>query len=387
MRGMSSDGAIDKPRSVRPVRGDDRGLAGIALGVLLALSLVATVVMVFSDNPVWMRIGTLSALWAAFIGAFLVARYRRQAAAEAARVRDLHTVYELQLEREISARREHELVVEKDLRDSVRAETSDSIYALRHEIAALREQLGQMGVTLTDDRLAVGGDTAAGELGAGSSLPSVRSERVEPRRRAPESTVTTPSVTTQSATTPAGSYPSGRPSSASSSSAPPSSVPDSSTTSGPIRSRSTTSEPTVTGVGRDVTPSTERTEKLSPVDAEKARSTDSRDDKPRGPAVRPVGRSRSEPQTRPEPQQSATASESEPPKQPATASEPEPKKQPATAPERAPKRAPKPEPAPADSAPHSRHGEGGGLSVAELMARLGGDETSGGGRRHRHSAD
>ncbi|MFN3600674.1 MAG: DUF6779 domain-containing protein [Dietzia sp.] len=370
---MSSDGAMDKPRSVRPVRGDDRGLAGIALGALLVLALIATVVMVFSDDPVWMRIGTLSALWAAFIGAFLVARYRRQAAAEAARVRDLHTVYELQLEREISARREHELVVEKDLRDSVRAETSGSIHALRNEIAALREQLGQMGVTLTDDRLAVGGDTAAGELGAGSSLPSVPSERVEPRRRAPESTLTPT----------AGTYSTGRASSApssvtseSSTSSKTSTSPDTSTTSGTVRPWSSTPEPTVTGVGRDVTPSTERTEKLSPVDAEKARPTDSQADKPRGPAVRPAGRSRSESRMQPEPQK-----QSEPQKRPSPAPTPEP------APEPAPKRAPKTEPAAAESAPHSRHGEGGGLSVAELMARLGGDDSPGGGRRHRHSAD
>ncbi|AVZ38568.1 MULTISPECIES: DUF6779 domain-containing protein [unclassified Dietzia] len=310
---MSSDGAIDKPRSVRPARGDDRGLAGIALGALLVLALVATVVMVFSDDPVWMRIGTLAALWAAFIGAFLVARYRRQAAAEAARVRDLHTVYELQLEREISARREHELVVEKDLRDSVRAETTDSIRALRHEIAALRDQLGQMGVTLNDERPAVGGDTAAGELGAGVSLPSVPSERVEPRRRAPE--------------------------------------------------------PTVTGVGRDVTPSTERTEKLSPVEAETARPAGAQDRPPRGPAVRPVARPRSDATTT-----SETSSGSDTPTpRPTESDTPTP-------------RSPRTEPPSAESEPHSRHGEGGGLSVAELMARFG-DDAPGRGHRHRRSAD
>ena len=372
MRGMSSDGAIDKPRSVRPVRGDDRGLAGIALGALLVLALIATVVMVFSDNPVWMRIGTLSALWAAFIGAFLVARYRRQAAAEAARVRDLHTVYELQLEREISARREHELVVEKDLRDSVRAETTDSIHALRHEIAALREQLGQMGVTLTDERLAVGGDTTAGELGAGSSLPSVPSERVEPRRRAPESTLTPPFGTSPSgraSTTPASTTPAS--SSPASSGKAGSTPPASSSPSGPVRPRPSTPEPTVTGVGRDVTPSTERTEKFSPVEAGESRPAGSRGDTPRGPAVRPAGRSRSEPSTPPEPQKP------EPAREQARKPEPEPARE----------QAQKPEPAATESAPHSRHGEGGGLSVAELMARLGGDEAPGRGRRHRHSAD
>lgn len=350
---MSSDGAIDKPRTVRPARGDDRGLATIALGVLLLLSLIATVVMVFSDNPVWMRIGTLSALWAAFIGAFLVARYRRQAAAEAARVRDLHTVYELQLEREISARREHELVVEKDLRDTVRAETADSVYGLRQEIAALREQLGQMGVNLTEDRLAVGSETAAGELGAGPSLPSVPSERVEPRRRAPESGGFSSAGSSQS----------------------------------PSRQRPSVPEPTVTGVGRNVTPSTERTEKLSPVGGAQTSGTNAPSTS-RGPAVRPAGRTqpgRTQPvQRQPEPQGQAQAKDqAQDQAQPEHRTPAEPQKPAEPAPRSAPKSSP---PAP-DTSPVSRHGDGTGLSVSELMARLGGEDAPSGGRRRRHSAD
>lgn len=338
MRDMSSDGSIDKPRSVRPARGDDRGLPAIALGVLLALALVATVVMVFSDNPMWTRIGTLAALWAAFIGAFLVAKYRRLAAAESARVHDLHTVYELQLEREISARREHELVVEKDLRDTVRSETSDSIHALRLEVAALREQLGQMGVTLPEDRFAVSGHAPAGQLGAGPSLPSVPSERVEPRRRGFGSTDPAPAAPAPTAPAAAGS-----------------------------------------GVSRDATPSTERTEKFSPV-ADETRAAAPGGDQPRRPAVRPT--------TRPQP--ASAASSAEPRKQggpkretPAPTSEP-----PTSAPEREPAAAgQKAQQTSTDATPPSRHGEGEGLSVAELMARLGGDNSSGGGRRRRHSSD
>ena len=334
MRDMSSDGAVNKPRSARPARGDDRNLASIALGVLLALALVATVVMIFSDNPVWMRIGTLAALWAAFIGAFLVARYRRQAAAEAARVRDLHTVYELQLEREISARREHELVVEKELRETVRAETADSVLALRREIAALREHLGALGVTLPEDRYAVESHAPAGEIGAGPTLPTVSSERVEPRRRAP-------------------------------------------------------------GVGPDQTPSTERTEKFSPVEPERpgprARPTvqqvqpSSGSEAPAGtgtgpatgtesvrrPAVRPA---------RPAAEPARGAAESTPPRDTSQATPP--REEPAP---------PREEPAstgvePAPTALPSRHGEGTGLSVAELMARIGGDSAPSGGRRRRRRA-
>lgn len=344
MRGMSSDGAIDKPRSSRPARGEDRGVAQIALVVLLVLALVATVVMIFSDNPVWMRIGTLAALWAAFIGAFLVGRYRRQAAAEASRVRDLHTVYELQLEREISARREHELVVEKDLRDSIRAETSDSILALRQEIAALREQLGQLGVQMPEDRYAVGGLGPAGELGAGAqSLPTVPSERVEPRRRAPEPRRTGQEQPEQPRPEPT------RPEPAQAAPAQPEPA-----------------QPATSGVGRDATPSTESTEKLSPV-------SESR----RGPAVRPA--------TRPQPkvEEPAKPESPEPKPKPEPEPKPEPKPEPA-----AEKPTPAPEPEQPEAPLASRHGEGTGLSVAELMARLGGDsDGQSGGRRHRRRSE
>lgn len=380
MRCMSSDGATDKPRPARPGRSDDRGLASIALGVLLILAVVATVVMVFSDNPVWMRVGTLAALWAAFIGAFLVARYRRQAATEAARVRDLHTVYELQLEREISARREHELVVEKELRETVRLETSDSLLALRHEVAALREQLGVLGVTLPEDRYAVGGLAPAGELGAGS-LPSVPSERVEPRRRAPES----------------GGRPdptSARPFTSSSSSSS-SSAPVSGFGAAASSAASTPSGAPVSGVGPDSTPSTERTEKFSPVTGPRAGSGESAGES-RRPAVRPSGETPrsswrpadtvapsapsapSAPRSSPTPTPSQAPSRSASPAAPATTERRQPE------PRQAEPRQTEPE---ASTAPPSRHGQGAGLSVAELMAKLGGDDAPTGGRRRRRAED
>ena len=391
MRFMSSDGATDKPRPARPGRSDDRGLASIALGLLLILAVVATVVMIFSDNPVWMRVGTLAALWAAFIGAFLVARYRRQAASEAARVRDLHTVYELQLEREISARREHELVVEKDLRDTVRSETSDSILALRQEIAALREQLGALGVTLPEDRFAVGGLAPAGELGAGS-LPSVPSERVEPRRRVSE-----PSVRPDPASARAYTSSSSTPSAAPTPPAPP-------TADAPTPPAPAAAGASVSGVGPDATPSTERTEKFSPVDAARSR-TEAPAEEPRQPEVRPAGdpgrasRRSAEtvaPSSEPAARPARPARSDRPAARPAAAAE-----QPTSEQVEQPKASPHPqheaesvespqaepvEPV-APSAPPSRHGQGTGMSVAELMAKLGGDDAPSGGRRRRRAED
>ena len=410
MRDMSSDGATDKPRPARPGRGDDRGLANIALGVLLILAVVATVVMVFTDNPVWMRIGTLAALWAAFIGAFLVARYRRQAAAEAARVRDLHTVYELQLEREISARREHELVVEKDLRDAIRYETSESVYALRQEIASLREQLAAMGVSLPEDRFAVSGGGPAGELGAGL-LPSVPSERVEPRRRPSESgsrtgdTAAKPYTESASVSSSDSSW-----TSTGSSSDRPASAPVSgfgstavSSTGRSAAAGPDTSGAQASGVGPGSTPSTERTEKFSPV-TEPGTRTQEPSSSPRRPAVRPVGdSSRSSWGSAQTPTStSASGGESAPAASqaaqvtPSAAAVPKSPSAPAestwshSAP--AEPAAPSAPAAPQadrteESAPASRHGSGAGMSVAELMAKLGGDDAPSGGRRRRRAED
>lgn len=410
MRGMSSDGSTDKPRSARPGRGEDRDLASIALGALLILAVVATVVMVISDNPVWMRVGTLAALWAAFIGAFLVARYRRQAAAESARVRDLHTVYELQLEREISARREHELVVEKDLRDSIRLETSESVLALRHEIAALREQLGAMGVTIPEDRFAVGGHAPAAQIGAGN-LQSVPSERVEPRRRPSESSAARPGQTDRPSSGAAQESDAGRSGSGAAAGSGATGAPAAGAAAGAAaagaaagaaaKTGTRTGTP-VSGVGPGATPSTERTEKLSPVadrddtsstgtasssgiapGSSSASTSGSASATPSGanagsgantdsgeirrPAVRPTGGSGRAARRAAEAETSSVPSESTPsPSQESSAGDSSSGEQ---------------------SAPASRHGQGSGLSVAELMARLGGDDAPSGGRRRRRAED
>lgn len=387
---MSTDGAGDQLRSARPARSDERGIGQIALVLLLALAVIATIVMVFTDNAVWMRIGTLAALWAAFIGAFLVGRYRRQAAQESSRVRDLHTVYELQLEREISARREHELVVERDLRERVRGETDESVLALRQEIQALREQLGHLtGGPLPEDRTSLSGGGAAGSLGAPAARTSVPSERVRPRGGddAPEG----------------GSRWSGLSDRMSRGSADDSSDP--ARTGGSTGSESTGSDSTgsasagsspmgSSGVGRDATPSTERTGRIDPVAADRDLGGRAQ----RGPAVRPASPENAESRRsargsdwggssgwgaqsgweRPAEPQTQQQTEQRRQPEPQTRQQPEPQ-QDQERPRRA--RTETPEQAAAREELHSRHSSGS--TVAELLARLGSEEPSTGGRRRR----
>ncbi|MBP2340365.1 DUF6779 domain-containing protein [Saccharothrix coeruleofusca] len=125
---------------------DDRQDRGRAAGRLLlvgalALAFGAAAVLVLSDNARWLRLAVVAALWAALVGAFLAARYRRQVVERDDEVADLQSVYELELEREVAARREYELELEAETRKRVREEAKDDLEALRGELRALRENL------------------------------------------------------------------------------------------------------------------------------------------------------------------------------------------------------------------------------------------------------
>ncbi|MFE7743977.1 DUF6779 domain-containing protein, partial [Nocardia sp. NPDC057455] len=91
----------------------------------------------------FVRVGLVAALWAAAIGALAATKYRKEATIDKAKVRDLQTVYELQLEREVTARREYELGVEARVREEVGADASE-LAALRAELTVLRQSLQRL---------------------------------------------------------------------------------------------------------------------------------------------------------------------------------------------------------------------------------------------------
>ncbi|MGS2808203.1 DUF6779 domain-containing protein [Nocardia sp. MW-W600-9] len=130
---------VSPSRSTPPRRRrDDAGK--LFIGALILLGLTASVFLIFSENVQYVRVGLVAALWAAVIGALAATRYRKDAAVDKAKVRDLQTVYELQLEREINARREYEMGVEARVRAEVGADASE-IAALRAELTLLRQNL------------------------------------------------------------------------------------------------------------------------------------------------------------------------------------------------------------------------------------------------------
>jgi hypothetical protein len=134
-------------RGARSRRGD-RGNGWILLTTLLVLAIGASSTLVFTNRVELLRLAVILALWAAVVAAFVTVVYRRQSELDQARARDMKFVYDLQLDREISARREYELSVESHLRRTlsreIRAEAADEMSALRGELAALRAQLEVM---------------------------------------------------------------------------------------------------------------------------------------------------------------------------------------------------------------------------------------------------
>lgn len=145
-----------------------RSASQLFIAALVVFGVVASVLLLFSENVQWLRVGLVSALWAAIVGAFAMTKYRREAAADQTKAKDLQTVYELQLAREISARREYEMGVEARVRSEVQLETSE-VAALRAELALLRNNLQMLfDGNLPTERVALRAEaTRLQELGGG----------------------------------------------------------------------------------------------------------------------------------------------------------------------------------------------------------------------------
>lgn len=107
----------------------------------LALALAAAVVLALGETAWLLRLGIVAALWAALLTASVAVRARREAVSAAERADDMRAIYQLELEREVAARREHELTAERDLRKQIQADNRDELAALRGELRKLRESL------------------------------------------------------------------------------------------------------------------------------------------------------------------------------------------------------------------------------------------------------
>ncbi|MGI8309609.1 DUF6779 domain-containing protein [Saccharopolyspora hattusasensis] len=113
-----------------------------ALWVLvLVLAAAATAVLVLTNDARLLRLGLVAALWSALTGAFAVAKLRNRMVEGEQHAADSQRIYELELEREIAARREFELEAEAEARRKAAEESESEMQALQAELRRLRESL------------------------------------------------------------------------------------------------------------------------------------------------------------------------------------------------------------------------------------------------------
>ena len=132
------------PSSRKRVPRRSSGAGQWLLGVVILLAVVGTGMWVFSEDRRWGLVSLILLIWGLFIAAFLIARYARDLRVAEAKESGLKTVYGLQLEREISARREYELQVERDIRAELKGEANEELTALKAEVLALRANLEEL---------------------------------------------------------------------------------------------------------------------------------------------------------------------------------------------------------------------------------------------------
>ena len=149
---------------------------------LLVLAILASSTLVFTNRVDLLRLAVILSLWAAVVAAFVSVSYRRQSELDQARARDMKFVYDLQLDREVSARREYELAVEAHLRRQLarelRAQEADEMSALRAELAALRSNLEAMFGTDLGERPALAAERVV--LAMPAAPGRVESSRITP---------------------------------------------------------------------------------------------------------------------------------------------------------------------------------------------------------------
>lgn len=126
-----------------------RGMTPLPLRLLLVVGFVlgaaAIVVVVLFGNEHWaMPVAVLAALWAALLAAIALEWFRREAQLVSARESEIARTYELELLREVTARREFETALVDKVREGVESRHSEDLQALREQIERLTSALSNL---------------------------------------------------------------------------------------------------------------------------------------------------------------------------------------------------------------------------------------------------
>lgn len=117
----------------------------LLLVVGFVLGAAAIVVVVLFGNEHWaMPVAVLAALWAALLAAIALEWFRREAQLVSARESEIARTYELELLREVTARREFETALVDKVREGVESRHSEDLQALREQIERLTSALSNL---------------------------------------------------------------------------------------------------------------------------------------------------------------------------------------------------------------------------------------------------
>lgn len=131
---------MDLPENSRP-SGPFSNVTSWLTGISAVLTVAASVMAIFSDDVRVVRLAVILGIWTFVCLSFAVHHARKDAKLAEMRRSEAKHVYELELQREVSARREHEVRFTEQIRASVSAEHSK-------ELAELREQVERLNTTL-----------------------------------------------------------------------------------------------------------------------------------------------------------------------------------------------------------------------------------------------
>ncbi|MFI7675188.1 DUF6779 domain-containing protein [Actinophytocola sp. NPDC049390] len=186
--------------SDEPEAGSSGGRVLLAGAVLFALA--ATGLLVLTDEERWLRLGIVAALWAALGGAFLAAKYRRQVTDQREAATERQRIYELELEREVAARREYELEVAAEAKRQAEEDSRDDIAVLRDELQKMRQTLESLlGGEFLVERYALRAEsTRMRSIGDDRSIAVNGDVKRLPAARSPQPDIVVPPVVREAET-------------------------------------------------------------------------------------------------------------------------------------------------------------------------------------------
>ena len=181
----------------RSSSGGRGGLRTLALVAAVAIALASTAAVVLSDDPETLRLAVVGALWAFVLAAFAAPRRRESdaPAGDPGTALELRRTYEIELEKEVAARREYELQLEVYLRRELERGLAEDVAALRDEVGRMRGEMidrldGELRMERIETTRLIGGSLRALQdearrLGIGMPVPPELAADYPPDPRRP----------------------------------------------------------------------------------------------------------------------------------------------------------------------------------------------------------